>query len=84
VATNFEKFLKLLQELFQLAQADRDFGIYRIMNQKRDVVTRYFKEELPPKVKAAFEKYRRPTGNPDGTRRNHASPFTGRERPRTA
>lgn len=58
MATNFEKFLKLLQELFQLDQADLDFGIYRIMNQKRDEVTRFLKEDLPPKVKAAFEKYR--------------------------
>lgn len=58
MATNFEKFLKLLQELFQLDQADLDFGIYRIMNQKRDEVTRFLKDELPPKVKAAFEKYK--------------------------
>jgi hypothetical protein len=34
------------------------------MNQKRDVVTRYFKE-APPKVKAAFEKYR-PTDRQSG------------------
>ena len=33
MATNIDKFRGLLQELFQLDQAELDFGIYRIMNQ---------------------------------------------------
>ena len=33
---NLEKFRDLLKELFQLDQADLDFGIYRIMNARRD------------------------------------------------
>ena len=36
-----EKLRYLLQELFQLDQADLDFGIYRIMNTKRDEVLRF-------------------------------------------
>jgi len=39
--TNLEKLRNLLQELFQLDQADLDFGIYRIMNQKRDEIVRF-------------------------------------------
>jgi adenine-specific DNA-methyltransferase len=34
--TNLEKLTKVLAEIFQLDQADLDFGIYRIMNQKRE------------------------------------------------
>jgi adenine-specific DNA-methyltransferase len=33
-----EKFQELLRELFQFDCADLDFGIYRIMNYKREVV----------------------------------------------
>lgn len=57
MATNFEKLQKLLEELFQLDQADLDFGIYRIMNQKRDEVVRFLEKDLLPQVKAAFGHY---------------------------
>ena len=58
MATNFEKLQKLLEELFQLDQADLDFGIYRIMNQKRDEVVRFLEKDLLPQVKAAFGQYK--------------------------
>ncbi|MEW4490959.1 site-specific DNA-methyltransferase [Thalassoglobus sp. JC818] len=54
---NFEKLQKLLEELFQLDQADLDFGIYRIMNQKRDEVVRFLEKDLLPQVKEAFSHY---------------------------
>ena len=57
MATNFEKFQTLLEELFQLDQADLDFGIYRIMNQKRDEVVRFLEKDLLPQVKEAFSQY---------------------------
>ena len=38
--TNLAKFKKLLSELFMLDRADLDFGIYRIMNSKREEITR--------------------------------------------
>jgi Adenine specific DNA methylase Mod len=47
----------LLQELFQLDQGDLDFGIYRIMNQKRDEIVRFMDEDLLPQVKQAFSHY---------------------------
>jgi len=56
--TSYEKLSALLKELFQLDQADLDFGIYRIMNQKRDEITRFLDHELLPQVKAAFDQYR--------------------------
>ena len=58
MATNFDKFQKLLEELFQLDQADLDFGIYRIMNQKRDEVVRFLEKDLLPQVKEAFSQYK--------------------------
>lgn len=58
MATNLEKLRGLLQELFQLDQADLDFGIYRIMNQKRDEVVRFLDKDLLPQVKDAFGKYK--------------------------
>ena len=56
--TSYEKLSALLKELFQLDQADLDFGIYRIMNQKQDEITRFLDHELLPQVKAAFDQYR--------------------------
>ncbi len=47
-----ETFQALLRELFQFDCADLDFGIYRIMNHKRDVIERFIVEDLP---KAAAE-----------------------------
>jgi adenine-specific DNA-methyltransferase len=58
VATNLEKLRGLLQELFQLDQADLDFGIYRIMNQKRDEVVRFLDKDLLPQVQSAFKHYK--------------------------
>ena len=41
------RFQALLRELFQFDSADLDFGIYRIMNHKRDAIERYIAEDLP-------------------------------------
>ena len=45
--TSLAKFQGLLRELFQFDQADLDFGIYRIMNHKRDVVEQFITDQLP-------------------------------------
>jgi adenine-specific DNA-methyltransferase len=44
------KFQDLLRELFQFDCADLDFGIYRIMNHKRDVIEKFIMETLPHTV----------------------------------
>ncbi len=49
---NQEKFQQLLRELFQFDCADLDFGIYRIMNHKREVIEKFISEDL---VKAVSE-----------------------------
>lgn len=58
LTTQQKEFIELLEKMFQFDQADLDFGIYRIMNQKRDEIRRFLHEELIPQVKKAFEKYR--------------------------
>jgi adenine-specific DNA-methyltransferase len=45
-----KKFLELLREIFQFDQADLDFGIYRIMNYKRQVIERWITEDLPKAI----------------------------------
>lgn len=45
-----DKFQSLLRELFQFDCADLDFGIYRIMNHKRDVIERFISSDLPKAI----------------------------------
>jgi adenine-specific DNA-methyltransferase len=47
-------FKTLLRELFQFDCADLDFGIYRIMNQKREAVERFIEQDLAAGVHAAL------------------------------
>jgi adenine-specific DNA-methyltransferase len=54
---NLTKLKKLLEELFQLEQADLDFGIYRIMNTKREEIRRFLDHDLLPQVRNAFQAY---------------------------
>ncbi|MDT4952783.1 MAG: adenine-specific DNA-methyltransferase [Acidobacteriota bacterium] len=53
--TNLAKFKKLLSELFMLDRADLDFGIYRILNAKREEITRFLNNDLLPQVKGELE-----------------------------
>jgi adenine-specific DNA-methyltransferase len=57
MSTNYDKLKKLLSELFQLDRAELDFGIYRIMNQKRDEIMQFLDSDLLPQVKEAFAHY---------------------------
>ena len=56
MASSLEKFQELLRELFQFDCADLDFGIYRIMNHKRDVIERFIVEKLPNAVADELER----------------------------
>ena len=49
-ASNSAKFQSLLRELFQFDCADLDFGIYRIMNHKRNAIEKFIAEQLPGAV----------------------------------
>ena len=54
----FDKLKAKLAELFQLDQADLDFGIYRIMNARRDEITQFLDRDLLPQVREAFSRYK--------------------------
>ncbi len=41
-----DKLQELLRELFQFGSADLDFGIYRVMNFKRDAIERFIQRDL--------------------------------------
>ena len=56
--TQYEKLKDILREMFQMDQADLDFGIYRIMNAKRGEIEKFLDDELLPQVKSEFAKYR--------------------------
>ena len=52
------KFQELLKNLFQFEASDLDFGIYRILNYKRDLVGEFINKDLVEKVEKAFSKYK--------------------------
>ncbi len=45
-----KKLVALLKEMFQFDQADLNFGIYRIMNMKRDEINTYLLDKLPKQI----------------------------------
>ncbi|UIO99355.1 hypothetical protein Hbl1158_12585 [Halobaculum sp. CBA1158] len=55
---NYERFRSLLEELFQFESADLDFGVYRILNARRDRIEEFLDEELERTVKAELDAFR--------------------------
>ncbi|MDM1061806.1 site-specific DNA-methyltransferase [Empedobacter falsenii] len=49
--SNYNKLQDVLKEIFEMDKADLDFGIYRIMNQKRDQVMDFIDRKLPKDIK---------------------------------
>ena len=54
MATQFDKFIATMKKVLMLDQADLDFGIYRIMNQKRDQIESYLNNDLRRQVTEAI------------------------------
>lgn len=58
MSKKFEDFKKLLREMFQIEQAkELDFGIYRIMNYRREEIEKFLEQDLLPQVRAALNEY---------------------------
>src|SRR3990170_3399069 len=55
---NVQKFQELLKKLFQFETSDLDFGIYRILNYKREQIKKFIQEDLVNKVGSAFTKHK--------------------------
>lgn len=49
--SNYRKLQSVLKEVFEIDKADLDFGIYRIMNQKREQVMNFIDKKLPQEIK---------------------------------
>lgn len=47
----YDSFIKKLEEVFMMDHAELDFGIYRIMNQKRSDIKQFLENDLLPQVK---------------------------------
>ena len=54
--SNIATFQTLLRELFQFDCADLDFGIYRIMNHKREAIEKFIDERLPGAVAVELDR----------------------------
>ena len=52
---SLQKLQELLQQLFRADAADLTFGIYRIINHRRDQIQNFIHEELPTIVNKALE-----------------------------
>src|SRR5690554_5801750 len=48
---NYDKLQAVLREIFEIDKADLDFGIYRIMNQKRNDINKFIEKQLPKDIK---------------------------------
>lgn len=57
MSKSYEKLITLLKQMYQMDQADLDFGIYRIMNYKREEIEKFLNEDLLPQVSKQLEKY---------------------------
>jgi adenine-specific DNA-methyltransferase len=54
---SLQDFQDLLRDLFQFDVADLDFGVYRILNEKRDDIERFIEEDLVEGVQEELEAY---------------------------
>jgi adenine-specific DNA-methyltransferase len=54
-----KKFQELLRDIFQFESSDLDFGIYRILNYKRDEVEKFINQKLPQIIEEAFQKHKK-------------------------
>ncbi|MBN8569616.1 MAG: site-specific DNA-methyltransferase [Ignavibacteria bacterium] len=51
---NYNQLKEVLNDIFELNKADLDFGIYRIINQKRQQVNEFIEKQLPEDIKQAL------------------------------
>jgi len=59
VKKEMEKFQNLLREIFQFESSDLDFGIYRILNYKRNEIEEFIQNKLPHLIEKAFGKHKK-------------------------
>ncbi|MGU8850668.1 site-specific DNA-methyltransferase, partial [Clostridium perfringens] len=73
-----EKFIDLLKQMFEIDKAELDFGIYRIINYKRNVINKFLNEDLQSSLETQIKKI---DSNADGIEDSiysHLTTFFGR------
>ena len=63
MSEKLKRFTDLLKQIFELDKSDLDFGIYRILNIKKEQIEKFLTEELPKKVQDTLAPYTQ--GNKD-------------------
>ena len=48
---SYDKFISLLKDMFQFDSSDLDFGIYKIMNLKKEKISEFIDNEISKKIK---------------------------------
>lgn len=54
---NYKKLASTLRKIFEIDKSDLDFGIYRILNQKREEISNFLEKDLLLQVKEEFKNY---------------------------
>lgn len=52
-----QQLISKLREMFQMDQAELDFGIYRIMNAKRDEISQFLEQDLLPTLRTTLQEF---------------------------
>lgn len=66
-----ERFIALLNQMFEMDKSDLDFGIYRILNIRRAEIQKFFQEGLPQQITQILEPFAQ--GNKEEIRQKIAS-----------
>ena len=57
MSEKLERFTKLLRDMFELEKSDLDFGIYRIMNIRKNEINNFIENTLASEVNSILSKY---------------------------
>ena len=57
MSEKLQRFTKLLRDMFELEKSDLDFGIYRIMNIRKNQINNFIENTLASEVNSILSKY---------------------------
>jgi len=63
MSDKLDRFVGLMKEIFELDKSDLDFGIYRIMNIRKDEIQKFLSDGLPKKVEDTLASFSNNTGD---------------------
>jgi adenine-specific DNA-methyltransferase len=63
MSEKLNRFVGLMKSIFELDKSDLDFGIYRIMNIRKDEIEKFLSEGLPQKVQEILAPFASNTGD---------------------